>query len=324
MSSLWRHREFLKFWAGAAISDVGSQVTLLAVPLIAALTLQATPWQMGLLSAAGGAPILLVGLFAGVWVDRVRRRPVMIATDVGRAALLLVIPVAAVVGVLRIEILYAVLFLTGALSVLFDVADMSMLPSLVASDRVVEANSKLQSTTAAAQVAGPSVGGVLVSLMTAPFALLADALSFLFSAAFIASTRVHEAAPETRGSRAGIPQEIREGFRAVIHDRILLALAGASATTILFGRMFMAVYVLYMTRDLGLSAMGIGLVFATGGVGSFAGSVVAQPLARRFGPGPTMIGAQVAFGLTGMMVPVAVLVPSWAHPLLLAVSMIAS
>lgn len=318
MSSLWHHREFLKFWAGAVISDVGSQVTLLAVPLIAALTLQATPWQMGLLSAAGGAPILLVGLFAGVWVDRVRRRPVMIATDVGRAALLLVIPLAAVAGVLRIEILYAVLFLTGALSVLFDVAHMSMLPSLVASDRVVEANSKLQSTTAAAQVAGPSVGGVLVSLMTAPFALLADSLSFLFSAAFIASTRVHEAAPETRGSRAGIPQEISEGFRAVIHDRILLALAGASATTILFGRMFMAVYVLYMTRDLGLSALGIGLVFATGGVGSFAGSVVAQPLARRFGPGPTMIGAQVAFGLTGMMVPVAVLVPSWALAMVVA------
>lgn len=318
MSSLWHHREFLKFWAGAVISDVGSQVTLLAVPLIAALTLQATPWQMGLLSAAGGAPILLVGLFAGVWVDRVRRRPVMIATDVGRAALLLVIPLAAVAGVLRIEILYAVLFLTGALSVLFDVAHMSMLPSLVASDRVVEANSKLQSTTAAAQVAGPSVGGVLVSLMTAPFALLADSLSFLFSAAFIASTRVHEAAPETRGSRAGIPQEISEGFRAVIHDRILLALAGASATTILFGRMFMAVYVLYMTRDLGLSALGIGLVFATGGVGSFAGSVVAQPLARRFGPGPTMIGAQVGFGLTGMMVPVAVLVPSWALAMVVA------
>jgi MFS family permease len=214
VSSLWRHREFLKFWAGAAISDVGSQVTLLAVPLIAALTLQATPWQMGLLAAAGGAPILLVGLFAGVWVDRVRRRPVMIATDLGRAALLLVIPVAAVAGVLCIEILYAVLLLTGALTVLFDVADMSMLPSLVASDRIVEANSKLQSTAAAAQVAGPSVGGVLVSLMTAPFALLADALSFLFSAAFIAGTRVSETAPDTRGAGAGVLGEITEGFRA--------------------------------------------------------------------------------------------------------------
>lgn len=318
MASLWRHREFLKFWAGSAISDVGSQVTVLAVPLIAALTLDATPWQMGLLSAAGGAPILLVGLFAGVWVDRMRRRPVMIATDLGRAALLLIIPLAAVTGVLRIEILYAVLLLTGALAVLFDVASMSFLPSLVAADRLVAGNTKLQSTSAAAQVVGPGVGGVLVSLLSAPFALLVDALSFLISAVFIARTRVAEAAPETRGGRAGVVGEITEGVRVVIDDRVLRALAGASATTILFGRMFMAVYVLYMTRVLGLSAVAVGLVFATGGVGSFAGSIVAERLARRFGPGPAMIGAQVAFGLTGMLVPLAVLVPSWALPMIVA------
>jgi MFS family permease len=318
VASLWRHREFLKFWAGSAISDVGSQVTVLAVPLIAALTLEATPWQMGLLSAAGSAPILLVGLFAGVWVDRVRRRPVMIATDLGRSALLLIIPLAAVTGALRIEILYAVLLLTGALTVLFDVANMSLLPSLVAPDRIVEGNTKLQSTSAVAQVAGPSVGGVLVNLMTAPFALLVDALSFLISAAFIARTRVAEATADTRDARAGVVGEITEGVRVVVGDRVLRALAGASATTILFGRVFMAVYVLYMTRVLGLSAMGVGLVFATGGVGSFAGSIVAERLARRFGPGPAMIGAQVAFGLTGMLVPLAVLVPSWALPMIVA------
>jgi len=153
-----------------------------------------------------------------------------------------------------------------------------------------------------------------------PVAILLEAAVavFLLSAAFIAGTRVPEAAPEARGARAGVLTEITEGFHTVIHDRVLRALAGASATTILFGRMFMAVYVLYMTRDLGLGAMGIGLVFATGGVGSFAGSVVAEPLARRFGPGPTMIGAQVAFGLTGMMVPLAVLVPSWALAMIVA------
>jgi MFS family permease len=318
VASLWRQREFLKFWAGAAISGVGSEVTGLAVPLIAALTLEATPWQMGLLSAAGGAPILLVGLFAGVWVDRMRRRPVMIAMDLGRAALLLIVPLAAMTGVLRIEILYAVLLMTGALTVLFDVANMSLLPSLVTPDRIVEGNSKLQSTSAAAQVAGPSVGGVLVSLMTAPFALMVDALSFLISAAFIARTRVAEAVPKGGDGRAGIVGEITEGVRVVIDDRVLRALAGASATTILFGRMFMAVYVLYMTRVLGLSAVGVGLIFATGGVGSLAGSVVAERLARRFGPGPTMIGAQAAFGLAGMLVPLAVLVPSWALPMIVA------
>ena len=318
MASLWRHPEFLKFWAGSAISSVGSEVTALAVPLIAALTLEATPWQMGLLSAAGSAPILLVGLFAGVWVDRVRRRPVMIAADLGRAALLLLIPLAAVTSVLRMEILYTVLLLTGALTVLFDVANMSLLPSLVTPDRIVEGNTKLQSTSAGAQVVGPSVGGVLVSLMTAPFALLVDALSFVLSAAFVARTRVAEAAPETRGARAGVVGEITEGVRVVLGDRVLRALAGASATTILFGRVFMAVYVLYMTRVLGLSAVGVGLVFAIGGVGSFAGSLVAERLARRFGPGPAMIGAQVAFGLTGMLVPLAVLVPSWALTMIVA------
>jgi predicted MFS family arabinose efflux permease len=253
-----------------------------------------------------------------VWVDRVRRRPVMIATDLGRAALLLIIPLAAVSGVLRIEILYAVLLSTGALTVLFDVANMSLLPSLVATDRIVESNTKLQSTSAAAHVVGPSVGGVLVSLLTAPFALLVDALSFVISAAFIARTRVAEAPPETRGGRSGVVGEITEGVHVVIDDRVLRALAGASATTILFGRMFMAVYVLYMTRVLGLSAVGVGLVFATGGVGSLAGSIVAERLARRFGPGPTMIGAQVAFGLTGMLVPLAVFVPSWALPMIIA------
>ena len=319
MSSLWRHREFLKFWAGSAISDVGSQITTLAVPLIAVLTLEATPWQMGLLSAAGTAPILFIGLFAGVWVDRVRRRrAVMIATDVGRALLLLTVPLAAMAGVFRIEILYAVLLLTGALTVLFDVAHLSVLPSLVTADRLIEANSKLQSTSAAAQVAGPGVGGVLVNLLTAPFALLVDALSFLLSAACIARTRVVESAPEARGERAGVLREIAEGVRVLVNDRVLGALAGCSATTILFGRMFLAVYVLYMTRVLGLSAVGVGLVFATGGVGSLAGSVVSAPLTRRFGPGPTMIGAQAACGLTGMLVPLAVLVPAWALPMIVA------
>src|SRR5262249_3808402 len=180
-ASLWRHREFQKFWAGSAISDVGSQITTLAVPLIAALTLDATPWQMGLLAAAGSAPILLVGLLAGVWVDRVRRRPVMIAADLGSAGLLLIVPLAAAAGALRVEILYAVLLATGGLTVLFDVAHLSFLPSLVSADRLVEGNARLESTAAAAQVAGPSLGGVLVNVMTAPFALIADALSFLLS-----------------------------------------------------------------------------------------------------------------------------------------------
>jgi MFS family permease len=317
-SALWRHREFLKFWAGSGISDVGSQVTALALPLIAALTLHATPWQMGLLAASGSAPVLVVGLFAGVWVDRIRRRPVMIATDVGRALLLSIIPLAAATGVLRMEILYAVMLLTGSLTVLFDVAHMSFVPSLVSANQLVDGNSKIKTTSAAAEVAGPSLGGVLVSVLGAPFAVLVDALSFLGSAIFIAWTRVNESLPRTRDERAGVVAEIGEGLRVVIHDRIRRALAGCSATIILFGRMFNAVYVLYMTRHLGLSAVGVGLVFGTGGVGSLLGSIVAAPIARRYGTGRTMIGAQLAFGLTGLMVPLAVFVPEIALPMIVA------
>jgi len=317
-SALWRHREFLKFWAGSGISDVGSQVTALALPLIAALTLHATPWQMGLLAASGSAPVLVVGLFAGVWVDRIRRRPVMIATDVGRALLLSIIPLAAVTGVLRMEILYAVMLLTGSLTVLFDVAHMSFVPFLVSANQLVDGNSKIKTTSAAAEVAGPSLGGVLVSVLGAPFAVLVDALSFLGSAIFIAWTRVNESLPRTRDERAGVVAEIGEGLRVVIHDRIRRALAGCSATIILFGRMFNAVYVLYMTRHLGLSAVGVGLVFGTGGVGSLLGSIVAAPIARRYGTGRTMIGAQLAFGLTGLMVPLAVFVPEIALPMIVA------
>ena len=311
---LWHHPAFLKLWAASAVSDVGSQVSALALPLIAALTLGATPWQMGLLSAAGTAPILFVGLFAGVWVDRLRRRPLMIAMDIGRAAILLVIPLASALGLLRIEILYVVALLVGALSVLFDVAHLAFLPSLVERERLVEGNSKLQTTTSVAQVAGPGLGGVLVGLLGAAFAVLIDALSFLASALFIVGIRVKES-PRAASDARGVIGEIGEGLRVVVAHRILRVLAGCSGTISLFGQMFMAVYVLYMTRDLGLGSVGVGFVFAAGGVGALVGAIVAAPLTKRLGPGPAMIWALLCFGLAGMAVPLAVLMPRVALPM---------
>ena len=313
---LWRHPSFLKFWAASAISDVGSQVSALALPLVAALMLGATPWQMGLLSAAGSLPTLLVGLFAGVWVDRVRRRPLLIAADLGRAAILLTIPLANIWGLLRIELLYVVALSAGVLTVLFDVTFLSFVPSLVAREQLVEANSKIEATSSAAQVVGPGLGGVLVGALGAAFAVVIDALSFVASALFISSIRVTEPSPS--GAGRGVAAEIGEGLREVFTHRILRVLAGCSATSNLFGRMFLAVYVLYMTRDLGLGSVGVGLVFATGGFGALAGALVAGPVTRRFGPGPTMIGAQLLFGLTGMLVPLAVLVPRVALPMIVA------
>jgi MFS family permease len=317
-SGLGRQAEFLKLWVASAIDDVGSQVSALALPLIAALTLGATSWQMGLLSAAGSAPTLLVGLFAGVWVDRLRRKPVLIAANLGSAVLLLTIPLASAAGVLRIGILYLVTLAAGALTVLFDVAHLAFIPSLVGRDRLVEANSKIESTWSAAQVAGPGFGGVLIGAVGAPFAVFIDALSFLGSAFLIGRVRVTEPRPAPGDQRAGIVTEIREGVRLVFTHPILRVLGGSAATANFFGRMFMAVYILYMTRDLGLGAVGVGLVLATGGLGSLAGSLVAEPAARRFGPGPTMIVAQLLFGVTGLAVPLAVLVPTVALPMIVA------
>jgi MFS family permease len=317
-TGLWRDREFLKYWTASAISDVGAQITALVLPLIGALTLAASPWEMGVLTAAGSAPALLVGLFAGVWVDRLRRRPVLIATDVGRAALLLLIPLASVLGVLRIELLCAVAFLVGALGLLFDVAHLAFLPSLIGRDRLVDGNSKLEVTAAGAQVVGPSLGGALVGLLGAAFAVVLDALSLLASAWLITWTRASEPAPTRALDRASVWVEILEGLRVVLAHPLLRALVACSATMALFGRMFVAVYVLYMTRDLGLGPVGIGLVLATGGLGSLAGAIVAGPLGRRLGPGPAMIAAQLCFGLTGLLVPLAVLVPRIAIPMLVA------
>jgi MFS family permease len=314
---LWGDREFLKFWAASAISDVGSQVSTLALPLIAALTLGATPWQMGLLSAAGAAPVLVVSLVAGVWVDRLRRRPVMIAADVARAVLLLAIPLATALGALTIEILYAIALLAGGLTVLFDVAFLSFIPSLVRAEQLIDANSKLEMTSSAAQVAGPGIGGTLISALGAPFAVLLDALSFLGSALFLLRTRVSEALPG-RAEGRGVMVEVREGLSVVVRHPILGALARCSATTGLFSGMFLSVYVLYMTRDLDLGPVAVGLVFATGGVGSLAGALVAGWAARRYGPGPAMLHAILVFGLSGMAIPLAVLVPRVALPMVVA------
>lgn len=313
--SLWRHPGFMRLWSASAISDVGSQVTMVALPLIAALSLGATPWQMGLLSAAGSAPILVVGLFAGVWVDRLPRRPLMVAADLGRAAILLLIPGAALGGALKMDLLYAVALGTGALNVLFDVAYLSLLPTMVERAELVEANSKLEVTSSTAQVVGPSLGGTLVATLGAAVAVLVDALSFLLSALFLRAMPVRERAPAAAVDRPGVTAEIAEGLRTLTGERILRALAACSASTNLFGRMFLAVYVLYMTRDLGLDSIGVGLIFATGGVGALVGSLVSGPVSRWLGPGATMIWAQIVFGVTGLAIPLAVLAPAVALPM---------
>src|SRR5947209_5675974 len=192
LTGLWRNVDFVKLWIGQTVSNAGSGITSVALPLTAVLVLSATPAQMGILNALDGLAVLLIGLFAGVWVDRLRRRPVLIATDLGRALLLGTIPLAAFLHVLRIEQLYIVGALIGILTVFFNIADESFLPSLIPVEDLVEGNSKLGTSDSLAEITGPAIAGPLVQLLGGPVAILFDAISFLCSALCIGLIRKPE------------------------------------------------------------------------------------------------------------------------------------
>lgn len=303
-AALRRNGDFLLLWAGQTVSLFGSQITTLALPLLAALGLGATPGQLGLLVAARSAPDLLISLVAGVWVDRLRRRPLLIVADLGRAALLLAIPAAALAGRLEFGLLVAVAFGHGLLTTLFGIAYLSYLPALVPREALVEANSRLTGSSTVADVAGPGVAGALVQAITAPVAILVDACSFLVSGLLLWRIRAAEPPPAT--ARAGLWREIGAGVRLVAGAPLLRALAGTTATFNFFDSFLAAVYVLFLARTLALGPAGIGAVFAIGGLGGLAGAAVAGGIARRAGVGHTLAGAiflaglgELAIGLAG-------------------------
>ncbi len=314
---LWQNTSFLHLWAAQTVSHLGTQITLVALPLAAALTLDASAGQMGLLAAAGTLPSLVFGLLAGVAIDRLRRRPVMIAADLARALVLVSVPLAWALGLLRIELLFAVAFLNGILTLLFDVAYVAYMPAIVPRDDLVEGNAKLEGSASTAQVAGPGLGGILVGVLSAPAALLIDAVSYLVSAVMIARIRSDEPPPR-RAPRGRVRRDIGEGLRVVWGDGRLRAILLSSATVSLFGYVFMAVYVLYMLNDLGFGATQVGLVFSLGGLGALFGAALAGPLTRRLGIGRTVILGRTLFGVFGLLVPLAVSVPRLEVPMVLA------
>ncbi len=304
-TGLWRHPDFLKLWAGQTVSRFGSQVSELALPLTAVLVLQATPMEMGLLGAAERAPFLLVGLLVGVWIDRMRRRPVLIVGDFARGVLLLTIPAAALAGALRIEQLYLVGFLVGVLTVFFDVAYQSYLAPLVGRERVVEGNSKLSVTDSLAQIAGPGVAGGLVGLVTAPVAILIDAASFFVSAASLLLIGQPESTPTPKEERASIGADVAEGLRVVFGNPLLRSIAICTATFNLFGNMGYALLVLYATRALGLDPGLLGLAFGLGGGGVLVGALIAGRTAGWLGVGPTIVGSTVVASVSQVLIPLA-------------------
>jgi MFS family permease len=303
-TGLWRHREFVKLWTGQTISQFGTQVSALAIPLTAALALNASPAQMGLLAAFEFAPFLLLSLFAGVWVDRTRRRPILIVSDIGRAVFLGSIPLAALLGVLGIEQLYVVALVTGIFTVFFDVAYQSYLPALVTREHLVEGNSKLEVSRSVAQIAGPGIAGGLVQLITAPMAVLVDALSYVASVVSLLLIHVPEPAPYRAKHETMWPQ-LREGLAVVVGNPLLRSIAGCTATSNLFGNAMQAVYILYITRELGLQPALIGLIFAASGPGALLGALLAGKLADTFGLGRTIVGSIFVGGLSGLLVPLA-------------------
>lgn len=318
VTGLWRDVDFLKLWAGQTVSLFGSQVTFLALPLTAVLMLKATPLQVGILTAVGAAPALLLGVFVGAWVDRVARRPLMITADVGRFLLLGLIPLAALAGVLRIELLYGISFGLGILTLLFDVAYQAFLPHLVAREQLVEGNSKLELSRSAADVVGPGLGGALVQLFSAPVAIAADAVTFLVSALSLGMLHTPEGRSAQPTGRAGIWREIGEGLAFVAGQPVVRALVGSRATLILFNNLLEAIFILYLARSLGLAPALIGTIFTIGSVGFLVGAVLASRVTRRLGVGTTLLGAPLLIGLADLCIPAAGWVRVAALPLLVA------
>jgi len=280
--SLFFHADFRRLWAGDTASQFGVFVGNTAVPLLAVVTLAATPFEMGLLTAAETLAFLLIGLPAGVWVDRLRRRRVMLTADFTRFALLLSVPVSWWAGVLTLAQLLVVVLVVGIATVFFDIAYQSYLPSLVGREHLLEGNAKLQAVQSTAQVAGPSAAGVLVQLVNAANTVLVTSLGFLTSALCLLRIRAVEPEPE-RGGHARLGPQIAEGLRFVFSDKPLRAIVATTATANLFGGAFTAVQVLFLTRTVGLPPAAVGVLLAAGGAGGILGAVCSGALTRRIG-----------------------------------------
>jgi len=291
---MWRHADYMKIWSAATVSLMGTQVSQIAIPFIA-VVLNASTFQVALLGMFEMLPFIVFALPAGAWLDRVRRQPVLIAGDLGRAIALLSIPVAYSLGVLTIWQLYIVGFVAGSLTVLFDVADQSYLPVLLDAEDLVEGNAKLQISASAAQIVGPGLGGGLIGLVAAPFAVVVDAASFLVSGGLISLIRKRETKPERKlvadGSHASLRTEIVEGLRYVLGNRYLRMIAACTGTSNFGSSVAFAVFPVFVYRELGLNPGVVGAAYGLGSIGILLAAVSAASLARRFGVGPVIVGS---------------------------------
>jgi MFS family permease len=295
-----RNRNFELLWAGQTVSRVGTEVSVLALPLIAIQLLHATTFEIGALTAVETLPFLLVGLPAGAWVDRLPRRKVLITADVGRFVALASVPLAHAFASLTLGHLFVVAFVTGVLTVFFDVAYQSYLPELVTREQLVSGNAKLAASESTAHVVGPGLGGGLIGWVGASTAVVADAISYAVSTVCLLLIRAPQDDPDPHVShvKQTLVADIREGLQFVWRENRIRAVAFCTATSNLFGGVAQAVILLFMTRELGFSGGKIGLIFAIGGLGAIGGSLVGPWMARRFGVGMAILIA-IVFGQLG-------------------------
>jgi MFS family permease len=304
---LWRHGDFLRLWSAESISQLGSQITGLALPLVAVIVLDASAFAVSALVVIEFLPFILFAIPAGVWVDRLRRKPILVLADLGRAVLLGSIPLAYAFDVLAIGQLYVVGFLVGICTVFFDVSYQSYLPSLVARDQLVEGNSKLEISRSGAQLAGPGAAGGLIGAIGAPAAIVLDAVSFLASAVFLFWIRKPEVLPERAegAPRPSMLREAREGLGYVLGNRYLRPISICTGSSNFFWSLGGAILIVYAVRELEMSPATIGLIFSLGNAGPLLAAFTANRLSARIGVGRTILWTAVLFSGSAVFYPAA-------------------
>jgi MFS family permease len=320
--SLWHDGNFLTLWSGQTFSEFGAQISMLGIPVLAVVLLDATAFQVGVLDAAGLVAFLLIGLPAGVWVDRMRKRHVMIWADAVRAVAIATIPVMWMLGTLHIWQLYAVAFVIGIATVFFDVSYQSVIPSLVRPGQIAEANGKLQATQQVAQLAGPAIGGGLISLVTAPFAMIVTACTYVVSFVALLLTRDHEVL-RPANEQEPMVREIGEGLRWVFGNRYLRRIVGTTGTSNFFNVVAMTMVPIFLLRELGMTAAAMGLIFSLGAVGGVVGAIATPHVVRWVGEARAIPLSAIGFSVVGVFLPLAAMTPLIAFPLLVVQSFIA-
>jgi MFS family permease len=313
--SLWRDRNFLTLWSGQALSQFGAQITELAIPVLAVVALHATEWEVGVLNAAQVAAFLVVGLPAGAWIDRMRKRHVMIWADLVRAVALATLPVLAIMGALEIWHMIVVALVMGVATVFFDVSYQSIIPSLVRSDQIAEANGKLQSTYELANIAGPGIGGWLIGVLTAPLAIFTTVGTYLASFIALVFTRDHEEL-RARGEHLPLAREIAEGLRWVFGNTLLRRIVGTTGTANFFNAISTTLLPIFLLRDLGFTPQMLGLVFSVGAIGGLVGAIATPRIVAWLGEARAIPVSAIAFCIAPFFLPVASLLPALAFPFL--------